>query len=239
MKIKNLLSDSVKIKIHLWIRGVKDVVAGRYFKFSKERVSFPVLPQRVSKMQPITDSSTVDAKINNLQVASVKIEKHVLNPGQIFSFWNVVGSPVEANGFQSSRAIVKDELSESIGGGLCLIAGLMYYMSLEAGLKIMERSSHSLDLYTDETRYTPLGSDASVVYGYKDLRIRNNYSFPIRYTFKVTSSSITIFIRSSEKINLSKITFKERENNRQKVVSTFVNDVKQMESHYSILDNSK
>jgi vancomycin resistance protein VanW len=54
--------------------------------------------------------------------------------------------------------------------------GILYYLSLQAGLKPLERYPHSTDIYTDETRFTPLGSDATVVYGYKDFRFVNTLS---------------------------------------------------------------
>ena len=239
MNITSLLSDALKVKIRLGMRGIKDLVSGRFFKFSKANTSFPKLQQQLTKIQPITDSLTVNAKINNLKVAAKQIENHVVYPGKIFSFWKAVGSPIEKNGFKSSRTIVKDELSESIGGGLCQIAGLVYYMSLEAGLKITERFEHSLDLYTDETRYTPLGSDASVVYGRKDLRIENNYNFPIRYTFEISNDSIKVILNSSNEINLSEVTFKQKITSSQKIVTTFIKGKKQTVARYSILKNSQ
>jgi hypothetical protein len=50
----------------------------------------------------------------------------------------------------------------------------VYHIGIIAGLDIIERYNHSVDIYTDDTRFAPLGTDATVVYGYKDLRIRNN-----------------------------------------------------------------
>jgi len=63
-------------------------------------------------------------------------------------------------------------LALDYGGGLCQLSGIIYHAVLEAGLEILERHPHSLDIYTATTRYTPLGSDAAVVYGHKDLRFK-------------------------------------------------------------------
>ena len=53
------------------------------------------------------------------------------------------------------------------------MSGLIYYVSLMAGLEVLERHPHSRDIYDDQTRYAPLGADATVAYGFKDLRVLN------------------------------------------------------------------
>jgi hypothetical protein len=69
-------------------------------------------------------------------------------------------------------------------------------------LKIVERHQHSVDIYTEENRYTPLGTDATVVFGYKDLRIRNPYHFPIQFWFSVEENHFIGELCSKEKRKL-------------------------------------
>ena len=114
--------------------------------------------------------------MHNLKLAIQSIESVDILPREIFSFWKIVGNPSKRNGFIGSRSIINGQVTNSIGGGLCQLSGLVYYLSLKSGLEILERHNHSMDIYTEETRFTPLGSDATVVYGYKDLKIRNNFS---------------------------------------------------------------
>lgn len=83
-------------------------------------------------------------------------------------------------------------------------------MSILAGLQIVERHNHSIDIYTDETRFTPLGLDATVVFGYKDLRIKNTLSFPIRFEIEVRDSQIRIKLLSTEKIQARKLLFETK-----------------------------
>ncbi len=83
-------------------------------------------------------------------------------------------------------------VTSDYGGGLCQISCLLYYLSLKVGLTILERHSHSFDIYTEDQRFTPLGSDAAVAYGLKDLRIRNTFSFPIQFHFDIHSNTITV-----------------------------------------------
>jgi vancomycin resistance protein VanW len=85
-------------------------------------------------------------------------------------------------------------------------------MSLVAGLEVLERYNHSTDIYNDETRFCPLGTDATIVYGYKDLRVRNNYSFPLKFEIEIGDQLISIKLLSIEKIEENKLLFEINEN---------------------------
>ncbi len=89
-----------------------------------------------------------------------------------------------------SRNLVNGKIQFTYGGGICQVAGILYHLALMAGLDILERHSHSLDIYTEVERFTPLGADATVVYGYKDLRIRNNTGHPICFEIYITGNEI-------------------------------------------------
>ena len=205
--IKALLPNQLKVQIKIALRFVKDLCSGHLFRFAKANSVKDKFSFEISRTQDFKPSSTLDSKIFNLKKASQKVSSVLIEPEQIFSFWNIVGSPTHKNGFQSGRTIVEGELSETIGGGLCQLSGLIYYLSLEAGLIIIERHNHSVDLYNEETRYTPLGSDATVVYGYKDLLIKNPYTFPIYFDFIITNQEISIFLRSEKKIRKNLVEF--------------------------------
>ena len=84
-----------------------------------------------------------------------------------------------------------DRLQEEVGGGLCQVSGLIYFLALHGGMNILERHAHSLDIYTEEERFTPLGSDATVVFGYKDLRFMNPYDFPVSLNFLIPETVLT------------------------------------------------
>ena len=86
------------------------------------------------------------------------------------------------------------------GGGLCQLAGIVYHLALIAGLTVRERHNHSVDIYAEDERFAPLGSDATVVYGYKDLRIQNNYDFPIRFGFTLDDRSLSCSLESGQAI---------------------------------------
>jgi hypothetical protein len=59
-----------------------------------------------------------------------------------------------------------------------------------SGLKIVERYNHSVDLYGDGPRACPIGYDATVLYGYKDLRVKNMTNATLRFKLIVEKDVI-------------------------------------------------
>lgn len=162
---------------------------------------------RVNLEQPILTTGYVQAKIHNIGLAIDRLNNLPVPPGGIFSFWHVVGRPTAARGFRPGRSLLGGELRPDYGGGLCQLSGLIYHASLVAGLTILERHPHSRDIYDDQTRYAPLGSDATVAYGFKDLRVLNSYSFPICFRVSVTQEKATCQVCSMEPIEPWRVEF--------------------------------
>jgi vancomycin resistance protein VanW len=163
----------------------KLVRAGQHY--AQRAAAFPA---RVSLEQPILPTDYVEAKIHNITLALKRVNNLLIPPGAIFSFWHVVGRPIGARGFLPGRSLLAGQLRPDYGGGLCQLSGLIYNVSLMAGLDVLERHPHSRDIYNDQTRYAPLGADATVAYGFKDLRVLNPYSFPVCFRASVTPAKV-------------------------------------------------
>lgn len=114
------------------------------------------------------DPSDVD-RAYNIRVAAAALDGLLVPPGQEVSFNNVVGPRSYEAGYKNARIIVNNQLVEGPGGGVCQVSTTLYNAVLLANLEILERTNHSLPV-----SYVPLGRDATVVYGYIDLRFRNN-----------------------------------------------------------------
>jgi vancomycin resistance protein VanW len=170
--------------------------------------------------QALKPSAYADNKWQNLALAIQCIEPVVIQPGQIFSFWHLVGNPIAVRGYQVGRALVNGKLQAVVGGGLCQLSGLIYLLALHTDCEIIERHSHSQDIYTDETRFTPLGSDATVVFGYKDLRIKNQTPTPIRFQFDLYHDQITGTIMAMNDIPKYDIEFSIEETEEANMVRT-------------------
>lgn len=234
MNPKTIISSKIKGMLKENLRTVNDIFSGHSFQFAKKNKVLLDLKYSIDTTQIIKNNSGVEAKLHNIKRASQFIEAIQIDPSEIFSFWKIIGNPSEKRGFQKGRTILNGELSDSVGGGLCQLSGLIYLISLEANLEILERHNHSLDLYNEATRYTPLGSDATIVYGYKDLRIRNNYDFPIRFSFQISDDQISIFLFSLKEIKKAAVKFvKQKASDRESKVITFINGIKCNTSTYA------
>ncbi len=128
-------------------------------------------PARLELEQPL--GADAGAKRHNIQLAANALAGRPLRPGQIFSFWHLVGRPLPARGFMAGRSLLAGELVRDPGGGLCQLAGALYHLALLGGLEVVERWPHSVDLYREDERYTPLGADASIAWALRDLRLRS------------------------------------------------------------------
>ena len=183
--------EPLRRRIALFKRALLDRrgAAGLIVTPQSPRADASYLPQIIAQ-QPIRQSEHTSGKIENLRLAAARLSRVSVAPGQIFSFWSLVGPPTRAGGFQVGRSIVQDRLVAEVGGGLCQISGLAYELALRAGMTILERFPHSRDLYTEETRFTPLGLDATVVHGFKDLRFCNDGKFPVAFEFAVEDAEI-------------------------------------------------
>lgn len=97
-----------------------------------------------------------------------------LQPGDQFSFNNMVGERTRARGFRRAPVIVSGRMERGYGGGVCQTASTIHAAALYAGLTIVEQHPHSRT-----SGYIRPGLDATVDWGTKDLVIQNPYSFPV------------------------------------------------------------
>jgi len=206
-----------------------DIVSGTYFKFARTKNKGLLYKGDIEITQEIKQSESSAAKLVNFDIAINNIEEIQINPNELFSFWEIVGRPSKGNRFVESRSIVDGVITPTYDGGLCQLSGLIYHAAILANLEVLERYNHSKDIYTDETRFTPLGSDATVVYGFKDLKIKNNLKKPIRFSFLVDKNSLTIRINSDEVLAKNTIEFSSNNKNE---VTTYCNGKQLTVSHY-------
>jgi vancomycin resistance protein VanW len=131
-------------------------------------------------VQPIRQSPLWEGKLANIALGCGLLDGLVIAPGRVLSFWALVGRPTATRGFAIGRGIRDDRPGGDLGGGLCQLSGLVYELGLRGGLEVVERHPHSRDLYENEKeRFTPLGLDATLVWPWKDLRLRNGLTVPI------------------------------------------------------------
>jgi vancomycin resistance protein VanW len=77
-----------------------------------------------------------------------------------------------------------------VGGGLCQLSNLIYWMTLHSPLTVVERHRHSYDVFPDAGRTQPFGSGATCAYNYLDLQIRNDTKHPYQLLVSVGESDL-------------------------------------------------
>lgn len=163
-------------------------------------------------------------KIHNLQIVGNKINNLIIKPNEVFSFWKLIGKPDEKNHFRLGRNLIKNNISSDFGGGICQFSSIIYFLALKSGLKIIERFPHSMDIYKEHERFTPLGSDCTVVYGYKDLQIQNPFPFPVQLRCSLNDEHLSLSLISPNEIILHTIGFKASETEKGVWVETLSNN---------------
>ena len=115
-------------------------------------------------------------RTTNLDLACKAIDGTILNPGDVFSFNDIVGERTAAKGYQAAIAFVNGTSTPEVGGGICQVASTIYHATLLADLNIVERLEH---MYTVD--YVPLGMDATIYWGSNvDFKFSNSTNNPIR-----------------------------------------------------------
>ncbi|ACY16184.1 VanW family protein [Haliangium ochraceum] len=130
----------------------------------------------------------------NLKLAASKLDGYVMQPGQELSFNEVVGARTENEGYKIAGVINAGEMVDGLAGGTCQISTTLHGAAFFAGLDIVKALPHSRP-----STYAPMGMDATVVYPYVDVVLRNSYEFPVAIRFQVTEGKARVEILGRER----------------------------------------
>lgn len=229
-KISKTIPANLKVGARVAARAVSDLRAGYTFcressSIQSDSVNFS---GKVTVSQPIRKTELLENKLRNLEIGIQRLHGVVVKPNEVFSFWRLVGSPKDSRGFLPGRNLRNGIVVPELGGGLCQLSSIIYHCALQAGLNIIERHSHSVDIYTEETRFTPLGADAAVSYGYRDLRFVNNLGFNICLEFQMERDQLSLSIVSEEPLQKIAVEFNRIPSNLGTTVEAVRSDTAQV-----------
>lgn len=131
-----------------------------------------------------------EARLTNIRLAVAALEGRVLESGEVLSFNDVVGPRTLERGYQMAPAILHEERQVQIGGGICQPASNLFVAALLAGMSVVERWRHS-----SAVDYIALGHDATISWGAKDLRLRNDLDQRVRLHFVHTGAALSVEVR--------------------------------------------
>ncbi len=133
-------------------------------------------------------------RTENVRIASKALDGMIIAPGQEVSFNEVVGPRIKERGYREAKVIVGGRFEPGLGGGVCQVSSTLYNTLLLSGLEIKERHNHSVRI-----AYVPLGRDATVVYGAKDLKFINNTDSFLLIRTRLVGLQLTISLYGSNK----------------------------------------
>ena len=162
-------------------------------------IGLEAFPYKISTFSTNYNAGDV-GRTNNLKIASGKTNNVVLMPGEIFSFNQVVGKRTVEEGYRDAKVYENGRVVDGLAGGICQVSSTLYDAALLANLEIVERYNHQFT-----TSYLPGGKDATVVYGIKDLKFKNNREYPIKIVTSMGGGTITYSIYGIEQANEYKI----------------------------------
>ncbi|MCH4153609.1 MAG: VanW family protein [Saccharofermentans sp.] len=134
-----------------------------------------------------TVTSANSNRNSNINKACENINGTILNPGEEFSFNDVVGERTEANGFKEATVILGGQYEEGLGGGICQVSTTLYNAVVKADLNVTERNWHAWP-----SSYVDTGLDATVDYGNLDFKFTNNTDYQIIVVAYWKSSDSTV-----------------------------------------------
>lgn len=153
------------------------------------------LPWEVTKTKSLllNDKSGFDMKyqenkVYNLKLASRTIDKVLIRPGEVFSFWQLVRRVDKYVAYKDGLVLVNGKIVPSYGGGLCQISNMLFWMFIHSPLTIVERHGHRVESFPSTDSSQPIGVDATISEGWLDIKMKNetNNNYQITISFDDT-----------------------------------------------------
>ena len=156
------------------------------FSFNKQ---FPVI---ISQYSVYIGDYNEDI-LHNISLAIQKIDGYIIDDEGIFSFNKVVGKRSAKYGYRDAPVFFNNQRAFLPGGGICVISSTLYAAVLNANLTIIERHKHLFPVH-----YIPIGLDATVSWGSKDLVFKNTLKQPIMIAAKIIGDRLLILIKAKK-----------------------------------------
>jgi vancomycin resistance protein YoaR len=186
-------------------RTVKIVVKAKEPEFTTEEAKAWGITDKLSSCT--TTYACDEARQANV-IAATKYGTNVfLAPGEEYDFDKQIGPREPERGFRLAPGIVgPGKLEDVYGGGICQVSTTMFNAVADkgAGLKITERRNHSLFI-----NHYPLGRDATVTAGGKNLRFVNDTDHYIWITGTSNGVKTTITVWGTDQGRTTKWTIGE------------------------------
>lgn len=196
------LCYKISLRKEYLLRDIRDAASRERFAREFNTVPLPAVVKshssRIMRKLEGVDMELQRNKAVNLRLACSKVNGIVIKPGEVFSFWKLVGNPNEKHGYLDGLVINHGKLERGVGGGLCQLANLIHWLVLNSPLTVTELVHHSDALFPDSGRRVPFGTGTSVFYKNVDYRFKNTTDRPVQLLVWVTESELYGELRAPE-----------------------------------------
>lgn len=144
----------------------------------------------------------------NIAVAASYVAGTVLLPGKTASLNRIIGPYTKERGYREGPTYIGTRIVGTVAGGVCKIASTLYNVIIASDLQVIERHPHSMMV-----PYVPPGRDATVAWGAKDFRFRNNRDTPV--VFWALSTGEILYIAMYGQFVPPKVEWHHKELHRQ------------------------
>lgn len=110
----------------------------------------------------------------NIAAAAAYLAGIVVPPGETASLNSIIGPFTTERGYAIGPTYMGTDIIGTLAGGVCKVASCLYNVVIAGDLQIVERHPHSMMV-----TYVPPGRDATIAWGAKDFRFRNNKDTPV------------------------------------------------------------
>ena len=159
-------------------------------KVSLVELKAPYCPELLSETTTAFSAEN-KTRAANIRNASKRIntygsfeDGYILQPGEIFSYNDVVGERTEANGFSVATVYTNTGTTNDVGGGICQVSSAIFSAAFKADLEITQRTNHMYKVHY----WTTPGEDATVNWGTLDFKFQNSKSYPVKVKMIYKSS---------------------------------------------------
>lgn len=140
------------------------------------------------------------SKANTILSAEL-INGIIINPGEVFSFNDIVGPRTVSRGFVEGLSIIQKNgefvYVRDIGGGICRTSTNLHQAVLKAGMDIKERHDHVIPV-----DYAEKGQDAALIYGRQDYKFKNNKDNPVKIVAYAKDDNLNVSIEERVQVKL-------------------------------------
>lgn len=142
-------------------------------------------------------------KVFNLKLASQPMDHLVIQPGETFSFWQLVRHADRQTPYKEGLVLSDGKIQPIQGGGLCQLSNTLFWLFLHSPLTVIERHGHAIEAFpTPNQGDIPPGVDATVSEGWLDLKVRNQTDLPFQLIFSFDEETMSIHLLTTQQLAL-------------------------------------